>query len=298
MSDLEQLRSFEIPSLIAFDAGQGGLTRAVVTTAWSRAEIYLHGAQVTAFQKTGDAPLLFLSRASRFAPGKAIRGGVPICFPWFGPRAGDVAHGFARITEWQVASVAADPPGGVTLGLRLPETAGRAGQPAFSAAFAVTITDRLTLELTVQNPGAAVSECESCLHTYFKVGDVEQIALVGLRQALYLDKTNHDAERLDTDERLRIHQQTDRTYLNTVGPVEIHDPVLKRVIRIEKTGSASTVVWNPWTTQPLADLLPDEHRQMVCVESGNVERNRLALSPGGISVMKVVLSTKSSPVVL
>ena len=121
---LEQFNeSFGIPGRVMFDSGTGALTRARLTTPWSTAEVYLHGAQVTGFQKVGEPPLLFLSRQSRFEPGKAIRGGVPICFPWFGPRPGGPAHGFARITEWDLAESKAVAGGGVGLRLRLPPAA-------------------------------------------------------------------------------------------------------------------------------------------------------------------------------
>ena len=103
----ERWRKFEIPGRIALETGNGGLPKIAVTTGWSTAEIYLHGAQVTGFKKDGEAPLLFLSARSWFAPGKSIRGGVPICYPWFGPRAGETAHGLVRFLAWELAAAAA-----------------------------------------------------------------------------------------------------------------------------------------------------------------------------------------------
>ena len=118
-----RLRKFEIPGRVTFASGNGGLPKINITTGQSTAEIYLHGAHITGFQKNGEPPLLFMSRLSQFAAGKAIRGGVPVCFPWFGPREGDVTHGFARITEWNLIETAATPDGGVTVRFRLPATA-------------------------------------------------------------------------------------------------------------------------------------------------------------------------------
>src|ERR1043166_8307581 len=114
-SNIESLRKHEIPGRLAVVPGNGGLPKLVITTATAAAEIYPHGAHVTAFAKKGEAPLIFMSGKSDFADGKAIRGGVPICYPWFGPREGSVVHGFARITEWELAKTAANPDGSVRL---------------------------------------------------------------------------------------------------------------------------------------------------------------------------------------
>ena len=124
---IERLRQFEIPGVVMFEPGGGGLPRARVATPRSRGEVYLHGAQVTGFEKQGERPLLFLSKASQFAPGKAVRGGVPICFPWFGPRKGDVAHGFARVTEWEVVDVATPPDGEVRAAIPVCQDSGCSG---------------------------------------------------------------------------------------------------------------------------------------------------------------------------
>src|ERR1035438_7086912 len=110
----KQLRKFEIPGRVTFVNGSGGLPKINITTSRSTAEIYLHGAHITGFQKNGEPPLLFMSRLSQFAPTKPIRGGVPICFPWFGQREGDVMHGFARITEWNLTKTSATADGAVT----------------------------------------------------------------------------------------------------------------------------------------------------------------------------------------
>ena len=168
-----RLRKFEIPGRVTFANGSGGLPKINITTGRSTAEIYLHGAHVTGFQKNGEPPLLFMSRLSQFAAGKAIRGGVPVCFPWFGPREGDVAHGFARITEWDLIETAATPDGGVTVRFRLPSTAANAAWPAFRAEFVVTVTDQLAMELIATNESADRNfDFENCLHTYFAVGDI------------------------------------------------------------------------------------------------------------------------------
>ena len=287
------LQKLEIPGRVAFATVNGGLTKAVVTAKNSTAEVFLHGAHVTAFQKNGEPPLIFLSSKSYFAPGKSIRGGVPVCFPWFGPRAGQPSHGFARSTEWELVETAAAPDGSVTLNLRLPETAlVQAGWPAAKVNFIVTVGDTLAMELAVTNPAAQDFVFEDLLHTYFAVGDIAHVSITGLNGMDYLDKLDNAARKLEAGDEIRIVSQVDRVFLNSPGQVLIHDAQLRRKILVEKTGSASTVIWNPWTTQKLPDDFdPAEYRRMVCVESGNVGENKISLAPGATAAMKVTIGT-------
>jgi glucose-6-phosphate 1-epimerase len=283
----------EIPGRVAFVNGNGGLPKIMVTTNVSAAEIYLPGAHVTGFQKNGGPPLLFMSAKSWFAPGKPIRGGVPICFPWFGPRDGEPAHGFARITEWELVKTSAALDGTVTLNFRLPEIPERAVWKNLRTEFVVTVSDRLTMELTATNNSSAAMEIENCLHTYFHVGDIGGVMIRGLKGVRFLDKTDKGAEKLETHDALPIVAETNRVYHDTPGTMEIVDAKFRRTVRVEKSGSKDTVVWNPWTTQIMPDFDPAEHKHMVCVESGNVGRNKISLAPGKTTALKVVLSSKS-----
>jgi D-hexose-6-phosphate mutarotase len=288
-----RLRKFEIPGRVTFAHGNGGLPKINITTGHSTAEIYLHGAHITGFQKNGEPPLLFMSRLSHFAAGKAIRGGVPICFPWFGQREGDVMHGFARVTEWNLIETATTPDGGVTVRFRLPSTAAHAAWPAYRAEFVVAVTDRLAMELIATNESADRNfDFENCLHTYFAVGDIRDVSIAGLKGAHYLDKTDNGARKLESADAIRITAETNRVYPDNPGAVEIHDKKFQRTIRVEKFNSHSTVVWNPWTTQKMPDDFdPAEHQHMVCVESGNVWQNKITLAPGATARLKVVLSS-------
>ncbi|HTY87263.1 MAG TPA: D-hexose-6-phosphate mutarotase [Candidatus Acidoferrum sp.] len=292
----DALRKFEIPGRVTFAGGKGGLPKINVTTPRSTAEIYLHGAHVTHFQKTGEPPLLFLSARSRFAPGQPIRGGVPICFPWFGSRADAGVHGFARITEWKVEAAAALAEEGVTLRFHLPRTDAGAAWPPCDTELAVTITDRLTMELITTNrsPDRRL-EFENCLHTYFAVGDIDAVSLSGLEAKPFDDfaRGANGVRRNGDPSPLLVTQETNRVYFDHAGMVEIRDDALRRVISVQKFNSRSTVVWNPWTTQKLPDDFdPAEHRRMVCVESGNVKQDKLALPPGQTTTLKVVLSSR------
>lgn len=290
----DRLKRFEIPGRVTLLEGNGELTKIEITTDWSTAEIYLHGANVTDFQKKGDAPLLFTSQFSRFTSGQPIRGGIPVIFPWFGAREGSPAHGIARLWEWDLHEAITVPDGGVSLRFSLPDTAESAMWPPFSANYVVTVTDALTLELIITNcsPDQNFS-FEDCLHTYFAVGDINAVSVTGLKGVSYLDKVENFAQKTETAEALRFTSEVDHIYYDTTGPVEILDPKFRRKIRVEKTGSASTVVWNPWSakSQQMPDFGNDEYRQMLCVESGNVAKNKLVLAPGKSSVLKVTLSS-------
>jgi len=294
--NFETLRKHEIAGRVAVAPGQGGLAKIVVTTPFSTAEVYPQGAHVTHFQKTGEPPLLFLSRRSWFAPGQPIRGGVPICFPWFGNREGQPSHGFARITKWQLVHSSAAPEGAVVLRFALPPVPGCEAWKNLRTEFSVTVGQTLAMELTATNQaGGDPLEIENCLHTYFHVGDIEAVGITGLHQTSFLDFAagGNGERKVQAEPVLRVPRETNRTYLDTAAAVEIRDENLQRVIRVEKQHSLSTVVWNPWTTQKLPDDFdPAEHKNMVCVESGNVRQNKLALAPSGTAVLNAVLSSR------
>jgi glucose-6-phosphate 1-epimerase len=279
---------------VSFGEGQGDLQMVQVSTRWSTAEIYLHGAHVTQFQKREEPPLLFLSQCSRFEKNQPIRGGIPIILPWFGRREGMGQHGFARNKEWQLKEVITPADGTVTVRLRLPDSPEAGTFPSFRADYAVTVNETLTAELMVVNTSNEPLSFENCLHTYFAVADATSISIHGLKGATYLDQVENFAKKIDNQEAIRISSEVDRIYLNTTSPVEIADPRLGRRIRVEKHGSASTVVWNPWIAkaQQMPDFGNDEYENMICVESGNVGPNRLTLRPGESSSLEVKLGSE------
>jgi D-hexose-6-phosphate mutarotase len=294
MATTQWQKTLEIPGRVLFSEGSGDLAKLEINTAWSRAEIYLHGAHITNFQKKDEPPILFMSQLSRFNEGSPIRGGIPIIFPWFGSREGEAAHGFARNQTWELREVSQLANGSVSLRLCLPDSPAAAMFPKFSADYWVTIGKTLVAELTVVNlsPGLDFT-FENCLHTYFSVGDISAVSVTGLKGADYLDKTENFSRKTERAEHLKFSQETDRVYLNTTTPVEIHDSKLQRRIRVDKSGSLSTVVWNPWVVkaQQMSDFGDEEYKQMVCVESGNVGENQLTLPTGKAASLRVEIST-------
>ena len=283
----------EKTSRVIFGKGKGGLPKINVHTPLSDAEIYLQGAHVTHFQRAGEPPLLFLSEQSKFQSGQAIRGGVPIIFPWFGPAEGKPMHGFARNQAWETSSVLHND-GAVTVVLTLPDSPESGAFPKFLAEYWVTVGENLSLELKITNRSNENLSFENCLHTYFTVGDINAISVAGLKGGEYLDKVDNFARKTETNEQIKITGETDRVYLATSSIVEILDPKLGRKIIVAKEGSSSTVLWNPWIAKAkqMADFGDEEYLHMVCVESGNVSENKLTLPAGKTASLKNILSTE------
>lgn len=278
---------------VAFLDGRGDLPMVEVTTPWSNAEIYLHGAHITHFQRHSEPPLLFLSQCSRFEIGAPIRGGIPIIFPWFGKTAGKPGqHGIARVRDWDLKELHSPTDGSVTLRFALPRSP---DGPNCGVDYRVTIAEKLTAELVVANQSPGNFTFENCLHTYFTVGDIGAVKITGLQGSEYLNQPTQFSRHTDTADAIRVAGEVDRAYLNTTATVEIHDAALRRVIRVEKAGSRSTVVWNPWIEKAKAmpDFGDEEYKTMLCVESGNVASDRITLPPGGTAHLKVTLSSKA-----
>ncbi len=289
-------RNPNAPSLgrVTFLDGQNEMPMLEVSTAWSTAEIYLHGAHVTQFKKKDEPPLLFMSQCSRFAEGQPIQGGIPVILPWFGQREGLGMHGFARLKSWDLKEFIPAADGSVSVRFRLPEAPESSTFPLFSAEYIVTVKETLTLQLTITNSSSKEElVCEDCLHTYFAISDITAISVSGLKNLSYLDKVANFTRKTQVEDPIRIASEVDRVYLDTTGTVEIVDPRLGRRIVVGKQGSRSTVLWNPWITksQQMSDFGDEEYERMVCVESGNVGPNGLKLPPGGSSTLTVELSS-------
>ena len=286
---------FGVPGLVGFEGGTGGLPSIRVTAPAAEATIYLHGAHVTHHRPAGAQPTLFLSARSRFAPGAAIRGGVPLVFPWFGARAGHPTapdHGFARICEWTVESVERAGDGvAVTLGLE-PSEATRALWPSeFRLTYRVLVHAALELTLEVENRSKASFSFEEALHTYLAVGDVREASVIGLEGRAYIDKTDGMKRKTLAAGPFRPSGETDRVFPGTVAACTVADPVLGRRLIVDKTGSATTVVWNPWSDKAarMADLGADQWPGMLCVETANAMDDAVTLGPGDRHAMGVVI---------
>jgi glucose-6-phosphate 1-epimerase len=286
---------FDIPDALRFEKTSGGLMHAVVATPQAEATIYLQGAHVAGWKPAGQRPVLFLSSRSLFVPGKAIRGGVPVIFPWFGPRSDGKPgpqHGFARTMEWTIEETGLRE-GRVALALTLSpnETTRALGYDAFHVRLRVTIGAELELELETRNDSDQPLAYEEALHAYFAVADIHQTSVLGLEGTTYIDKTHGFHRKTLGHEPLRIAKETDQVHLNAKATCIIHDPVWNRRIIIEKSGSESTVVWNPWVekTKEMSDMAPDEWKGMLCIETANAADNAVHLAPGASHQLSVAI---------
>jgi glucose-6-phosphate 1-epimerase len=306
MQTLDQLNaSFAIPGVLSFDE-HGGLIRGRITTPACSGELYLQGAHVTAWQPADQQPVIFLSEKSAFAPGKAIRGGIPIIFPWFGartamaaiegqaPRTDGPAHGFARIQPWKL-DFGAYATGELHLSFSLEPTelSRSLGYDRFLLAYQITFGKQLKLRLSVANDGDKPLRIEEALHTYLHVADVKQVSVHGLFEAEYMDKTDDFARKTQTDPILTFSRVTDRPYLNTTSPIVVDDPALLRRITVAKSNSNTTVIWNPWADAGLADMSADGWRHMLCIESANAAENAVTLRPHEAHVLETTISVEA-----
>jgi len=287
MTPTELNEKFALSGALEFEATPGGLTRAVVSTPLAEADVYLQGAHVTHWTPRGHKPVLFVSGKSFFKPGKAIRGGVPIIFPWFGGRSDGKpgpAHGFARSALWSVESSRLLDSGAVEIAFRLSaDDASRAlGFDGFSALFTVAIGTELDMSLEVVNNGSAPFVYEEALHTYFAISSIHGVSVSGLEGTTYIDKTDGFSRKVRPDEPISIAKETDQVHLNSTSDCVVSDPAWARAITVVKTGSHSTVVWNPWIekTAGMSDMEPGDWQGMVCVETANAADNTLTLAPG------------------
>jgi glucose-6-phosphate 1-epimerase len=284
------------PDGVHLEPGPGGLDRLKLEASEGEACVFLHGGHVSHFQPKGERPLLWLSRESRFDKSHAIRGGVPVCFPWFGAKTGDPQapmHGFARILPWDLVEATRDSSGRLEASLRLTaEAAGRGGfQTGLGVSLRISVGRSLRLTLSVHNAGPAPARFEEALHSYFAVSDARQVRVHGLEGTPYLDKTEGMARKPGAVGPIAISAETDRVYLDQAATVTIEDPGWSRRVAIKKTSSASTVVWNPWVDKARAmpDFGDDEWPQMLCVETANVGEQAKALAPGETHVMTAEL---------
>jgi glucose-6-phosphate 1-epimerase len=277
---------FAIGEHIAFVEGPGGLPLAEIRNHDGEAVVALQGAHVVTYQPRGQAPVLFLSRGAVYRAGKAIRGGIPVCWPWFAQHPADPSkpmHGFARTAMWQVSATGViEDATELRLALVDSDDTLALWPHAFALELAVTVGARLQVELIARNTGAEPFTCGGALHSYFHTGDVRDIAIHGLDGCTYIDKVDGGGQKTQRGP-ITIDAETDRIYLDTIADCVIDDPNLGRRIRVAKSGSHTTVVWNPWVERAaqIADFSPEEYLSMICVETTNAAEDTIVVPPGG-----------------
>ena len=286
--------TLSIPGVVRQETDAHGLSRFVVTNGLAEAHVYLLGAQVTHFQPIGHEPLLWLSPISSFQIGNAIRGGVPICWPWFGPHPTKPelpAHGLARTREWRALDVAQLSDGRTRLRLALSDDPSTLSvwPHRFALTLTATIGASLEVELTTTNTGDEPFSYTDALHTYLRVGNVRRASVTGIEGQPFVHSTRKyrgvQAGPISFD-----GGEVNNIYGPSRTPVSVHDPSMKRRIDVVKRGSEATVVWNPGEAGAASMKDVGAHgSEFLCVEAGTCADARVTLLPGTSHVTTQVI---------
>lgn len=293
---IDRDQQFAISGELAFTTNPQGTRLIEIENASARATLALQGAQLLDWRPVGQAPVLWLSPGAHYREDKAVRGGIPVCWPWFGPHPSDPAlpaHGFARTRSWQVtgSEKLADSTR-VTLCLDATEIDPALWPHRALLSLEVTVGTELRLELTTENRGDTALTLSQALHSYLAVGDIAAVKVEGLEGAAYIDQLQ-DARRLRQGGPVVFETEVDRIYLGACPELQLLDEALGRRLRIAQSGSASTVVWNPWGYKAvrLGDMGPAEsYRQMLCLETANAADDAVTIPPGGTHCLSVEFS--------
>lgn len=278
---------FGIAGTLQICAGKGGFPLLTIDNEHARAEICSYAGQVLAYRPEGEQhELLFVSARAAFKPGKAIKGGIPVCWPWFGPdpeARGRPDHGFVRTRQWTLllTETMVDGATRVRLGIKDDDITRALWPRPFALELEVTVGATLEVALISRNTADTPVTLTQALHTYFNIGDVRQAQVLGLAGHDYIDKVGPSAERTQSGP-INFDGPVNRIYLDCTGELIIDDPSLDRRIHIEREGSSSAVVWNPWIEQSrsMTDFGDDEYLRMVCVETTNAAKDAVTIAPG------------------
>lgn len=282
--DIDTLnRRFGAPGRIAFRTGNMGLPILALVNPYGSCELSLYGGHVLDYRPTGHLPVFFLSKASRFEPGQPIRGGIPVCWPWFGPapEATQPLHGFARLMQWDLqATEYSSDMTEVRLSLSDSEHTRRFWPHAFELTLRVWLDQRLNLALTTVNRDTCPFTITQAFHPYFRVRQIMDVNVRGLDHSSYRDLLTHQT---GTQEGfLNIRAETDRIYTPPAPECVLHDPGIGRALALAYTGAKRLVVWNPWIDKARAmpDFGDDEYTRMICIEPANADGDDVTLEPG------------------
>lgn len=294
--DLSVLQAtFNLPGHAEINLGRGGLPTIFVANASSRSEITLLGAHVLSFIPRDQADLLWLSPASPFQSGVAIRGGIPLCWPWFGAHGDNASlpmHGFARVSDWRLEEITALSAGqtSIVLSLKDNETTRQMWPHQFDLRLQIDIGQDLQLTLITRNTGATPLPLAQAVHTYFNISHVDQVSISGYDGAKYYDKVA-GGEKCHTGDIL-LEREIDAVFQGCPGQSVIKDAGLKRQIIIDKQGSDSAVVWNPWVekSKTLSGFHPQAYQNMVCVETANVGADAKVIQPQQTHSLRTIIA--------
>jgi len=285
-------QKFSIKNHLEFVEAVAGFTFINIQTSLCEAKISLHGGQVLSFKpRHTSEDLLFVSDNAYYQTGKAIKGGCPICWPGFAQHPSYPQlpfHGFVRDQIWQLESTAINEKGEIEIILSISDSEStRSIWPfAFKLQQKIVLGEQLTIELKTTNNGQKSFEITQAIHSYFNIGDIEQVKVRGLDKKVYLDKVAGFAEKTQQGN-ITFNNEVDRIYLDVDNQIIIEDPVYNRQINIRNTNSLTTVVWNPWQaiSRDSSDLTNDAYQQFVCVETANAAKEIITLKPAQVRTL-------------
>lgn len=291
---------------------RGELPLLHIENAYASALIALQGAQLLTYTPLGSASLLWLSEHAEFRRGQSMRGGIPVCWPWFGDVARNAdavrqmlhagvitgekkapAHGFVRTADWQIYSIAeADNDEATEVVLRYSTTNPTLSLWPHAADLQLTISvgRKLRLRLVTLNRDTKPLVLSQAFHTYLAISDINRVDARGLDDCRYIDTLDEWREHRQQGD-LRFTAETDRIYCDTRPQLQLRDEGWQRTIHLRATNSTSAVVWNPWIekSRRLSQFAPDAWQRMVCIETANVLDDHLMLAPGAAHSLELEL---------
>ena len=286
--NIEQLNSdYGIAGKVKFVEGKGGFPIAEINNEYATAKISVYGGQVLSFQPVHQTEdVMFLSSQAYYQSGKAIKGGTPVCWPWFGPdpaEKGRASHGLARNRMWQVREVSSTQNGSTKITLGLLDTAETKDiwDYSFDLAIAITVGRELVIDLITQNTGSQSFKLTQALHTYFRVGAIDRVSVLGLADKQYLDKVDGGQQKTQSGT-ITFTEECDRIYLDVPPKITIQDRALNRQIIVSASNSKTAIVWNPGAdiSAKMADLGDRDYQNFVCVETANAANEVITVSAG------------------
>ena len=298
MLDMDSEKIIGIPGIAWLEEGPGGLALIRIHNEFADCDIFLHGAHVSGFRPLSEDDVLWMSPHCVYEKGRPLRGGIPICFPWFGFFAGfpnHPQHGFARTRVWEIESIGQLSDGRTQVVLTLEDDAEtRALWPyRFKLEMKVTVGAALECSFTIENTGSQPFGCEEALHSYFAVSDPRKCEIPSLDGIPYIDRLRSD-KRCVQEGSVRFASETVNVYTQAPPVCELLDAGFRKKVTIHQQGLDSVVVWNPWdeTARKNPEIL-ETWDQYVCVESANCLDTRLLLLPGNShrSVIRLVGSS-------
>ncbi len=277
--------------MISFKQFSDGFEYLEIENEVAKVKIALQGAHIFEYSKIGEKPLLWLSEASEFKAGTAIRGGVPLCWPWFGVNKKDInmpQHGFARTMIWKLLGFKEkDECSELTLLLSSSKETLLLWPYKFELSYKIKVAQELTLELITKNCDTKAFTITQALHTYFNISNISNVRVCGLENKPYFDSLKQKS--FMQDGCISFNKEVDRVYQDINNPISLIDA--DRTYTITNYGSSSVIVWNPWLEKStkMSGMKPNSYESMLCIESANALDNFKIIQPNGTHSLKTTI---------